>query len=190
MRRFLSLFMMLMLCGVFAFSQNNRVVTGNVSDDKGAPIEGASVRVKNSKVLGVAADQNGNFRISVPEGATLVFSGTGFVTREVAVGSQSVVNAVLTRSGAVELSNVIVTAQGIRRQPKEIGYATARLSNTEITQSKVTNIANGLTGKVSGLQISTVNNSVNPSVRVTLRGNRSILANNQALLVLDDVPVS
>jgi len=188
MRRIFTLFIMLMLSTVLAFAQN-RVVTGTVTDDKGTVIEGASVKVKGSK-LGVAADINGNFRISVPPGAILVFSGTGLTTREVQVGDQATINAALTRTGAVELTNVIVTAQGIRRQPKELGYATARLSNSEVTQGKVLNVANGLTGKVSGLQISTVNNGVNPTTRVTLRGNRSILGNNQALLVLDDMPVS
>ncbi|MBA2250778.1 MAG: TonB-dependent receptor plug domain-containing protein, partial [Chitinophagaceae bacterium] len=187
MRRFLTLFTMLMLSGVLAFSQN-RVVTGTVTDDKGLPIEGASVRVKGSKI-GTAADQNGNFKITVPENASLIFSGTGLSTREVAVAGQSSVSAVLTRTGAVELSNVIVTAQGIRRQPKELGYSTTRLSNTDVTQAHVTNVATGLAAKVAGLQVNLVNNGVNPQTRITLRGNRSILGNNQALLVLDDVPV-
>jgi TonB-dependent SusC/RagA subfamily outer membrane receptor len=188
MRRIFTLFIVLMLSTVFAFAQN-RVVTGSVTDEKGTVIEGASVKVLGSK-LGVAADINGNFKITVPPKAVLVFSGTGLVTREVTVGDQTVINAALTRTGAVELTNVIVTAQGIRRQPKELGYSTARLSNSEITQGKVINVANGLTGKVSGLQVSTVNNGVNPTTRITLRGNRSILGNNQALLVLDDMPVS
>ena len=188
MRRFLSLFIMLMLSVALAFAQNGRVVTGNVTDDKGLPIEGASVKVKGSKV-GVAADANGNFKITVPDNATLVFSGTGLVSREMPVAGQSTVNAVLTRTGAVELSNVVVTAQGIRRQPKELGYSATRLSNTEVTQAHVTNVATGLAAKVSGLQVNLVNNGVNPATRITLRGNRSILGNNQALLVLDDVPV-
>jgi TonB-linked outer membrane protein, SusC/RagA family len=188
MRRIFTLITLLMLSSVLAFAQN-RVVTGTVTDEKGLAIEGASVKVLGSK-LGVAADINGNYKISVPAGAVLVFSGTGLVTREVTVGDQSVINPALSRTGAVELTNVIVTAQGIRRAPKELGYSTARLANSELTQGKVLNVANGLTGKVSGLQISTTNNGVNPSTRITLRGNRSILGNNQALLVLDDMPVS
>ena len=176
-----------MLSGVLAFAQN-RVVTGTVTDEKGLPIEGASIKVKGSRV-GVAADVNGNFRISAPENATLVVSSSGATEKQVPIAGQSVVAISLTRTGT-ELANVIVTAQGIRRQPKELGYSTTRLSNSDVNAAHVTNIANGLTGKVSGLQISTVNNGVNPSTRITLRGNRSILGNNQALIVLDNVPVS
>ena len=186
MRRLLTLFMVFMLSGILAFAQT-RVVTGTITDDKGVPIEGASIKVKGSKV-GVAADANGNFRISAPEGAILVISSQGATSKDVPTSGQSNITVSLVRTGQ-ELANVIVTAQGIRRQPKELGYATARLSNTEVTSAHVTNVANGLNGKVSGLQINTVNNGVNPSTRITLRGNRSILGNNQALLVLDDVPV-
>ena len=187
MRRILSLLMLLMLSGVLAFAQN-RVVTGTVTDEKGAPIEGASVKVKGSRV-GVAADVNGNFRISAPENATLVISSAGASEKQVPTAGQSNISVSLTRTGT-ELANVIVTAQGIRRQPKELGYSTTRLSNADVNAAHVTNVANGLTGKVSGLQINTTNNGVNPSTRITLRGNRSILGNNQALLVLDNVPVS
>jgi protocatechuate 3,4-dioxygenase beta subunit len=88
MRRFLSLFTMLMLCGVFAFAQN-RVVTGTITDDKGAPVEGASIRVKGTRT-GASADAQGAFRISVPPGATLTISGVGVTAKEVSVGTQSV----------------------------------------------------------------------------------------------------
>ncbi|MDQ6756968.1 MAG: SusC/RagA family TonB-linked outer membrane protein [Bacteroidota bacterium] len=188
MRRVLTLFIMLMLSGVLAFAQN-RVVTGTVTDDKGAPIEGASVRVKGSRT-GVAADANGNFRISVPSGATLVFSGVGITTSEIPVGNQSTINATLVRSGT-ELSavTVITTAFGIKRQPRELGYSTATVSGADLNQTKVVNPVTGLTGKVSGLQIQTADNSVNPQVRVTLRGNRSITGNNQALAIVDGVAV-
>ena len=183
MRRFLTLFVMVMLSGALAFAQN-RVVTGTVTDDKGAPIEGASVRVKGSKT-GVAADQGGNFRISVPENATLVFSGVGITPHEVAVGTQSTVNVSLVRSGT-ELSTVtVVTGLGIRRQARELGYSTTTVGSSELNQAKPLNPVTGLIGKVSGLQIQTTDNSVNPQVRVTLRGNRSILGNNQALVVVD-----
>ena len=132
MRRFLAVFMMLILSGVLAFAQN-RVVTGSVTDDKGVPIEGASVKLKNSKV-GVAADVNGYFKISVPANAVLTISGTGLVTKDVSVGSETNLAISVARSGAVELSNVVITGQGIRRQPKELGVSTARLSNSEITR--------------------------------------------------------
>jgi TonB-dependent SusC/RagA subfamily outer membrane receptor len=187
MRRFLSLFTVLMLCGVLAFAQN-RVVSGTVTDEKGSPVEGASVKVKGSKT-GVSADANGNFRISVPQGSTLIISGVGLTTQQIAVGEQTAVNVVATRTSA-ELSTVTITGYGTRRAAKEIGSSTAKLTNNDLTQAKVTNIATGLSGKVSGLQINSVNSGVGQATRITLRGNRSILGNNQALIVIDDIVMS
>ena len=188
MRRFFTLFTMLMLSGVLVFAQN-RVVTGTLTDNTGAAVEGASVRVKGTR-SGIAADANGNFRISVPPGATLVFSGIGITTQEVVVGNQSVINVSLTRSGT-ELANVTVvtTGLGIRRQAKELGYSSANITSADLNEAKPVNPVTGLIGKVSGLQIQTADNSVNPQVRVTLRGNRSILGNNQALIIVDGIQV-
>src|ERR1035437_10338587 len=186
MRKILTLFIMLMLSGVLAFAQN-RVVTGTVTDNKGVPIEGASVRIKGSRT-GIATDAGGNFSISVSPGATLVFSGVGITPQEVAVGDQSTVNVSLTTT-ETELTNVVVTAFGQTRQAKELGYATAKVSTKELTQAKVTDISTGLEGKVSGLQVNLTDNGVNPSTRIVLRGNRSLTGNNQALLVVDVVPL-
>jgi TonB-linked SusC/RagA family outer membrane protein len=182
MRRFLSLFTVLMLSGVLALAQN-RVVTGTITDDKGAPIEGASIKVKGTR-SGTSADANGNYRISVPANAILVVSGVGITPREIAVGNESIVNASVKKTDT-ELTAVVVTGLGIKRQSRQLGAATATVSSTELNQAKPLNPVTGLTGKVSGLQIQTADNSVNPQVRVTLRGNRSILGNNQALIVVD-----
>ena len=177
---------MLMLSGVLAFAQT-RVVTGTVTDDKGAPIEGASIRVKGSRT-GVAADAAGNFKISVSPGATLVFSGVGLTPKEVVVGNLTTLNVSVVRSGT-ELAGVVVTTLGIKRQARELGYSTTTISNSELNQAKPVNPVTGLIGKVSGLEIQTADNSVNPQVRVTLRGNRSILGNNQALVIVDGIQV-
>ena len=83
-----------------------------------------------------------------------------------------------------------VTALGVQRQAKELGYSTAKVKAPELTQAKVVNLANGLTGKVSGLNIQTVNNGVFADTRITLRGNRSLTGNNQPMLILDGVPIS
>jgi TonB-linked SusC/RagA family outer membrane protein len=184
MRKILTLFIMLMFSGILAFAQN-RVVTGTVTDDKGVPIEGASVRIKGSRT-GIATDAGGNFSISVPPGATLVFSGAGITPQEVAIGTQSTVNVSLTTT-ETELTNVVVTGYGIKREPKSLGTSVSRLTNKDLNEGKVTNIATGLSGKVSGLQIANVNSSVNQDTRITLRGNRSILGNNQALIVIDNI---
>lgn len=184
MRKFLTLFTVLMFSGVLAFSQS-RVITGTVTDDKGSPVEGASIKVAGSKT-GAAADANGTFKISVPSGSSLIISGVGLTTKQVSVGTGNVVNVSITRNNA-ELSTVTITGYGIKRDPKSLGTSVAKLSNKELTEGKVTNIATGLSGKVSGLQIVNANSSVNQDTRITLRGNRSILGNNQALIVIDDV---
>src|ERR1035437_2380334 len=150
MRRFLALFIVLILSGVLAFAQN-RVVTGRVTDDKGTPIENATIKVKGTN-KGTSADQNGNFTISAATGATLIISSAEITTKEVTVG-QGTVNVTVVRSGK-ELSTVVITtALGIRRQAKSLGYSTAKVNSDELNQAKVTNIATGLAAKVSGLQV-------------------------------------
>jgi len=93
-------------------------------------------------------------------------------------------------AGQTQLAEVVVTgALGIKTQARQLGYATATVDNKLLTQAKPTNIATGLEGKVSGLQVNTADNGVNPSTRIVLRGNRSITGNNQPLLVVDGVPI-
>ncbi len=189
MRRFLSLFIMLMLCGGLAFAQN-RVVSGKVTNSDGSPVSFATVKVRGTPT-GLSADVNGAYSIKVKDGDVLEISGAGYETQRVTIRSNTSVFDVQLRSN-VSLSEVVVTALGIKRQSKELGYATTTVKTEELTQAKVTNIATGLAAKVSGLQINLTNNGVKPETRITLRGNRSILGNNQALLVVDDVqlPIS
>lgn len=184
MRKIVSLITVILLCwSVVSLAQ--APVTGQVKDANGQPVPFASVKLRGSNT-GVSADQNGNFSIQADRNNTLVISAAGFQDFEVSAARA----ASIALKPSNNLQEIVVTALGIRRQAKELGYSTARVSPAELNQGKVTNIATGLTGKVSGLQINTINNGINPSTRVTLRGNRSILGNNQALLVLDDVPLS
>ncbi|KQM65239.1 hypothetical protein ASE74_10250 [Pedobacter sp. Leaf216] len=168
----------------------DRTITGTVTalDDK-LPIPGVSVKVKGT-TIGASTDANGKYSLSVPANATtLVISSLGFGTKEITIGSSTVINAVLS-SDSQQLGEVVVTgALGIKRQAKEIGYSTTNVSAKDLTQTNVTNLANGLTAKAAGLQVSTVNNGIDPQVRITLRGARSINGNNNALIVLDGVPI-
>ena len=186
MRKFLSLLAVLVLCSVLAFAQT-KVVTGKVTDQQGQPIPFASIRIKGSK-QGVSADAEGNFTIRVKPGDAVIVSGTGISAKEASVGDGAVLNVTVGRT-TTSLTEVVVTSLGVQRQSKELGYATAKVSSKDLTQAKVTDISTGLAGKVSGLQVNLTNNSVNPTTRVVLRGNRSITGNNQALLVLDGVPI-
>ncbi|MEO5944565.1 MAG: SusC/RagA family TonB-linked outer membrane protein [Ferruginibacter sp.] len=188
MRRFLSLFTMLMLCGVFAFAQN-RVVTGTITDDKGAPVEGASIRVKGTRT-GASADAQGAFRISVPPGATLTISGVGVTAKDVAVGTQSVVNVSVIRSGAPELTAVVVTAAGIRRSEKTTGYAVSKVDPSALLQKSEPDVLKGLQGKVAGVDIRSSQGTPGSATRIQIRGNSSFYGDNQPLIVVDGVPFS
>ena len=167
---------------VSSFAQG-RKISGRVVDDKGDPVPFATIRLKDSK-KGVSADEGGAFNLTVNPGNILLISATGFSPKEQTLKNEDNVTITLNKTSD-ELVSVVVTAFGIKRAPKELGYSTQRLSASEINQGHVTNVANGLTGKVSGLSIQTQNNGVNPDLRINLRGNRSLLGNNQALIVID-----
>ena len=159
-----------------------RQVTGSVKDDKGTAVAFASVKVKG-QASAVVADEKGNFKISAAQNASLVVSATGFASTEVKA-SATTIDVVLTRQ-VEDLENVVVTAQGIRKKSKEIGYAYSRVSNDEINVGRSPQLTQALAGKVSGLAVYTVNNSVDPAVKVVLRGYRSLTGNNEALIVID-----
>lgn len=184
MRRFISLFTVLMLCGVLAFTQS-RVVSGTVTDESGVPVPGASVKIKGSNT-GTSADSRGNFQISVSPGSSLIFSGVGLTTQEVGTTNQSVINASMIRSSA-ELSNVIVTALGISRSKNTLPYAATKVEGSNVNQTRNSNFVTNLSGKVAGLEIKQ-GNSLGGSTNVLLRGFKSLTGNSQALFVVDGVP--
>ncbi len=189
MRRFLLVFTMAMLIGVSSFAQN-RVVTGTVTSDQGRAIPFASVVVKGQRV-GTTSDENGNFRLSVGNNATaLTVSASGFTAQDISLGSGTNYTVTLNPGQSNTMTEIVVTGLGIQRSARELGYSTAKIKTTELTQAKVINLQNGLTGKVSGLNVQTVNNGVFGDTRITLRGIRSLTGNNQPMLVLDGVPIA
>ncbi len=185
MRKFATLFTMLMLFSALAFGQD-RSITGTVTDEAGAVVPGASIKIKGT-TTGTAADQNGMFRITAKTGDVLVVSGTNIDQMEMSIGSSGTLD-VRVKSKAATMSDVVVTTSlGIRRQQRDLGYSTANVKNELLTQAAPVNIANGLQGKVSGLNIATMDNSVFENVKINIRGIRSLLGNNNPLLVLDGV---
>ena len=176
-----------MLTGVLAFSQT-RVVTGKILDDKGNGVPAASVRVQGSS-SGTSTDSDGGFSIRINNGATLSVSSTGFETQTINVGNQVFVGATL-KTTDTNLQEVIVnTSLGQQRARSSLGVATATVRSKELTQGRSTNIAQGLTAKVAGVNIQQTNSGVNQDTRITLRGIRSLTGNNQPMLVLDGVPI-
>ncbi len=187
MRKSVTLFVMLMLCGALAFAQN-RTISGTVRDDAGAPVPFATVSEEGTKNA-TTADANGNFTIKMKGNGDLSFTATGFNAATATPEGNSV--TVSLKRNAAELTTVVVTtALGQVRQSKDLGYSTAKVKAQELTQAKVVNLENGLTGKVSGLNIQTVNNGVFADTRITLRGIRSLTGNNQPMLIWDGVPIS
>jgi TonB-linked SusC/RagA family outer membrane protein len=165
----------------------SRSITGRVTDrsnNQGLP--GVTVLVKGT-TIGAATNNDGSFTLSVPATATtLTFSFIGYTTVEQPIGSGTI--NVSLASDAKQIGEVVVTgALGVQRQEREVGYATATLDTKEVTQARVTNVTQGLAGKVSGLQVQSVSSGVNPQVRVTLRGSRSLTGNNEALIVVDGI---
>lgn len=177
-----------MLCVTQVFAQN-RTVTGTVTaKDDGLPLPGASVKVKGSNV-GTQTNASGKFTLSVPSGASVIVSSVGYISQTIAAGNQTTINVTLI-SAATSLNEVVVTTSlGIKHPKSELGYAVTQVTARELTQTNVTNIANGLTAKVAGLAVYTLDNGIDPNVSVVLRGNRSLEGNNNALIVLDGVPI-
>lgn len=183
MRRFLSLFSMFMLFGVFAFAQT-RVVTGKVTDGKGGSIPFATVTETGIKNV-VVADGDGNFSIKTKSSGSLTITASGY--KPVTVSPAGNTALVIMERGEGVLEEVVVTALGIRRQRKDLGYSTASIKNEELTQSSPVNIANGLQGKVSGLNVTSINSGVFDDVKINLRGIRSLTGNNNPMFLLDGV---
>ncbi|RVU01379.1 SusC/RagA family TonB-linked outer membrane protein [Mucilaginibacter limnophilus] len=178
----------LLLCVTQTFAQN-RTITGTVTaKEDGLPVPGVSVTVTGTQI-GTQTNADGKYTISVPASAkSLSFSFIGYGVVTMPVDASGVVNASLS-SDTRELTEVVVTALGIQRQKRELGYATTTVSATEVNKAKPVNIANGLQGKVSGLNITTQNSGVFEDVRINLRGIRSLLGSNSPLLLLDGVQV-
>jgi TonB-linked SusC/RagA family outer membrane protein len=189
MRKIASMSLVALLCSLLAFAQT-RTVSGVIIDGDGKPLSFASVTIKGTKT-GTTADADGKFILkNVATGTTLVVSAIGFSDREVSVGTSDNLNVVLQATAGANLSEVVVTtALGIKRKPKEIGYATATVKQDQITASKNPNLGQALSGKVSGLTVANTSAEVGATPRITLRGMRSITGDNTALIVLDGVPV-
>ncbi len=181
MRKFMTILTVALLSFGVAVAQD-RVITGQVTDAKGAPVPRATVTTKSG--TGVAADEKGYFKINAKTGDVLTITSIDFATTTAKVGSGSTLNIAISGKEN-KLEEVVVTAQGIRKKSREIGYAYAKISNEDVTVSRSPQLAQALSGKVSGLAVYNVNNGVDPSVKIVLRGYRSLTGNNEALVVLD-----
>jgi TonB-linked SusC/RagA family outer membrane protein len=168
----------------------DRTITGKVtSEEDGSGLPGVNVILKGT-TTGTTTDVDGSYRLNVPQsGGTLIFSFIGFSTTEAAIGSRSVVDLSMS-SDFTQLSEVIVTAMGVERQSRELGYGISSVSSDELTVARESNILNSLQGKITGVNITQSNGNLGSSSKVVIRGVSSLSGRNNPLWVVDGIPIN
>jgi TonB-linked SusC/RagA family outer membrane protein len=184
---------MMLMCIILAASQliaQTRTITGKVTDDKGAPVPNASITVKNSTV-GTTAAADGTFTLRVPQNArTLVVSYIGFGEKEVGISNNTNAFNIALTSASANLSEVVVTALGIQRDRRSLGYATQTLRSDQLADRGEVNLVSALQGKVAGVSITNTSGAPGASTNINIRGISSFTGSNQPLFVIDGIPVS
>ena len=177
--------MSLMLCVQFAVAQST--VTGNVTDDQGVPLPGATV-LEVGTSNGTTTDFDGNYSITVQDGASISASFVGYETASTLVAGQDQINFSLDQGN--QLEEVIVTSLGIKREKQALGYAVSEVSNESIEQRAEGDIGRVLTGKASGVQITNQSGLSGSGTSIVIRGFNSFSQGNQPLFIVDGVPFS
>ena len=173
----------------FAFAQTKTISGTVTSADDGAALPGVTVQVKGT-TNGTITDANGKYSLNVDHNAaTLLFSFVGMKSQEVAIAGKTTINVSMS-SEAVSMNEVVVTALGISREKKSLGYAVQDVKGAELSRVPKDNVLNALAGRVSGVQVTASSGAVGASTRITIRGNSSLRSDNQPLFVVDGVPVS
>ena len=188
MKKFLFMLLAVLTATLGAYAQN-RTVTGVVTDEGGEPIVGATVLVEGTK-LGTQTDIDGRFRIAnVPQSAqNLRVSYVGMTSQTVKIVPGEI--KVVLGTDSELLDEVVVTAMGISRSEKTLGYSATQVGAAEIEKSQTSNVMAALQGKVAGLQIQTTSNEPGSANNVNIRGLGSISGSNQPLYVVDGVPLA
>ncbi len=162
------------------------MVSGSVQDESGEPLIGVNIVVKDTGT-GSISDLDGNFSLQVPtRESLLVFSYIGFASQEIAANEN--LEAVVLLMDGKQLSEVVVTAFGIERQKRSLGYATENLDGDELAQANAPDVINALSGKMAGVNIVQANGVEGGTSRVVIRGNNNITGNNQPLIIVDGIP--
>ena len=167
-----------------AAAPDDQEIVGTVEDADG-PLIGATVKVSGTS-NGVVTDLNGRFKLKCKPGATLEVSYVGYTTQTVKAQAGM---KIMMSEDKTELSEVVVTALGIKRDRKALGYGVAEIKGADLTKAKETNVINSLSGKVAGLVVQNTAGGAAGSTRVMLRGNTEMTGNNQPLYVIDGVPL-
>ena len=172
--------------GFHAWAQN-KVIKGTVLDESGAPVPKATVLVKGSN-QGTSTADNGTFQLSISSNAILIISAVGFNKQEVKTTGLDQVNVSLSPNSN-DLNEVVVTALGVKREKRNITFSSQEIKSDELLRAKEPSILNAMTGKVAGVQITSSSGTPGASSRIVIRGATSILKNNEALIVIDGIPM-
>jgi TonB-linked SusC/RagA family outer membrane protein len=168
--------------------EQQQTVTGKIKDSAGEALTGVNVVLKGT-MIGTISDMAGNFSISVPDlTGTLVFTFIGYTPQEVAINNRRTFDVVLAEE-LQALSEVVVTALGIKRETKTLGYATATVNQVQLTENRTSNTLGTLQGKVSGVNITQIGTGPAGSTRIRIRGNSAFQGANLPLLVVNGVPI-
>ncbi len=181
-------FIALLLLFAGAATAQDRTITGTITGaDDGQTLPGVTVLVKGTRT-GTASDASGKYKLTVPgKTAVLVFSFVGYSKLEIPVGDKLVVDAVLTPE-AKRLDEFVVTALGVKREKREIGYSSEKINTDELTRANSGNVLGALWAS-AGVQISQGDGVEGGSTRIMIRGNNNLSRNNQPLIVVDNVPM-
>src|SRR5690606_1962836 len=169
----------------FAFAQD-KTITGNVTDANGLPLPGVNIVIEGT-TTGTQTDFDGNYAILASQGQIIVFRYIGQRTVSRTIGTGNTIN-VQMEEDAQALEEVVVTAQGITREKKSLGYAVSEVAAEEVEQKAQGDIARVLSGKASGVEITSQNGTSGSATNVIIRGYTSINGSNQALFVVDGIP--
>lgn len=185
----------LLLCSavVFAFfsvQAQERTVSGRVtSTEDGSSLPGVNVVIKGT-TNGTVTDSDGNYKLNVPAGGgSLIFSFIGLQSQEIAIGDRSVVDISLALD-VTQLSEVVVTALGIERESKTLGFSVKEVKAEELTVGRTTNVVNALSGKVAGVRVAGSNGMTGSSSAIFIRGFTTFTGSNQPLFVVDGIPIN
>jgi len=168
----------------------DRKITGTITESNGEPLPGVSVLVKGTS-RGTVTDLDGKYNLNVNTAEdVLIFSFVGYQSQEIVVGSQSTLD-ILMKIDDTELDEVVVTALGVEREQKALGYAVQEVEGEELTEARETNVVNSLAGKVAGVQVVNGASGVGSTSLITIRGESSLIpGQNSPLFVVDGIPIN
>ena len=177
----------LLLFSHHSFAQQAHTISGHITDASGKSLIGVTVNVKG-KNISTRTSETGDFTIDADANDVLVFTSVGYKMQQQKAGNQSAINITLSTESK-SLEGVVVTALGIRRERRSLGYSVTTVEGSSLTEARETNFVNGLQGKVAGVNVSNVATGPGGSANVVIRGVSDITGSNQPLYVIDGIPM-